>query len=254
VVTGVAWGFAVFADHGLREPGPLVGLAVVAGLAMVTLPLTAAVVGVLTHRQEARARYLELEQPEPRHRPLVERFVLGTAVATAAVVALVGLVVWPVADADAKAPGAGSSWEAYGVDLVVPFRFAVTTTEGSGDAFGSMVAVNSDGRERIELGWVSGMTSGDEALFGLVDAAIAGLREGEEDIFYRGRPVPLTVAGLPALLENFSIGVGSNMIYGAVLAAPCAASDRTMIMAVVVDSTRPARNAMTQAVIPGLHC
>ena len=254
VGTGVAWVTAAIVDHGLEEQGPLVGLAAVAAVALVTLPATSAVVGRLTHRQEARARYLELEQPEPRHHPVRERLVLIAAVATAVVVAGFGLITWPVASADAKAPGPGVSVESHGVVVIVPFRFITTVTPNSDDDSGSIVAANAADDEQIEVGWSTGTPTGDEALFALVDSVIVGLSGSEDDIFYRGRPVALTVEGVPALLENFSISVGSNMVYGAALATSCTASDRTMVLLVVVDSTRPARNAVTQAVIPGLHC
>ena len=254
VGTGVAWVTAAIVDHGLQEPGPLLGLAAVAAIALVTLPLTSVAVGTLTHRQEARARYLELEQPEPRHHPERERVVLGAAVALAAVVGGFGLITWPVASADAKAPGAGVLLESQGVAVVVPFRFTGTVTPDSSAGPGSIVAVNAVGDEQIAVSWMTGTTTSDDALFALIDGAIVGLSGAEDDIFYRGRPVVLTVEGVPALLENFSISVGSNMIYGAALATGCSASDRTLVRLLVVDSTRPARNAITQAVIPGLHC
>lgn len=252
-VTGLGWLWAALADHDFAEPGPVIALAVVSGAALVALPLSALVVRMISHRQEARARYLELEQPEPRHRPWYDRVLVGGATAVAVAVAVVGLVTWPVPSAEAKSPGAGSEHQVFGVTVAVPFRFSVDVASEASAGSGTISAGNRDGTERLTIAWSPAVPPGDEALFAVLDAAVLSVG-GDGETFHRGRPVALMVDDRPALLENFSYGSGTTLDYGAVLVAGCSASNRTITMLLEVETTRPVRNAITQAVVPSLHC
>lgn len=240
-------------DSGLDDRGAVLMLVLAAALSLVVLPAAVLVIGGVTRRQEARARYLELEQPEPRHRPRVERRVLAVVVGVAAAVGTYGMAVWPAVATDAKATGIGSGFEAFGVAVVYPHRFSAVAAQGTEHDTGTVLVGNRDGTEQITLLW-SSPGSPTEDLFVLVDGVIISLPSSSGATMYRGRPVSLIVDGQPAVLENFSVGTDSDMSYGTVMAATCSGSARVVTMIVIVETTRGIRNALSNAVAPSITC
>lgn len=230
-------------------------LAVVATLVLVSGPLYLRVVGAMTGRQSGRARSVGEASAGAgmTGRPL-ERLTAAVAV-FALVGAGAGLLTWPVLPSEAKAAAAGYAYQRYAVVFTYPYRFAVVESGTPRDEAGAVVASSPDGTERVVVEWGPDTVAGDpEALRALLERGAESVPIAADQVVYRGRPVDFVVDGEPALLENFSIGSASDMTYAAVMVAGCAASDRVVTVVMVVESTRGARNALSEAMLPSIRC
>lgn len=253
---GVA-GAAVVTVEGLAsDPADTtVMLAVVAGLVLVSGPLYLRVVGLLTERQRARARFVG-EAPSAAPAPAgLGRGLVASAMVIAIVGAGFGSLTWPVRPSETKAAPGGYAYQRFEIGFTYPYRFAVTAAEDSAEATGAVRGSSPDETETVVVGWGPDTVAGDPAaLRALLETAAASVPIADDQVVYRGRPVNLLVNGEPALLENFSIGSSSDMTYAAVLTTTCAASERVVTLVMVVESTRGIRNALSEAMVPSIRC